>query len=382
MTNDSQGIGERSALPLADGAVTRRDSGSALIVAMVLLAVMSLAGVTAMQGAVVQERMASGQKTLQDAFFDAESDLLEILACMKGVDGSGRGVSQCQDDYGLPPMGAANTQQIPAEGYGPLDNAVHYLNMTIEIGGGGPGNNGAYECHGEGCEFTPSPGGASASADGTDYRGPEDLSEGGCQEANMGTGDMPVNPDGEDRAGLIIPDGVAGSSPGRGGRPDYVGDPPLVNSSEQYEMRYGESTSAAQDRISTEMDDVAERSEAIIVEPGSTLDITGENGVWIVPEGAEVEIGQDGASGLVLMDGGGMSMSGQSCFAGLVMSRAGGQLDAGGTSAIVGGMVALADGNTPATNGNVSFFYSSNAVNQAVGGGSVQRIRDWRSTYE
>ncbi len=119
------------------------------------------------------------------------------------------------------------------------------------------------------------------------------------------------------------------------------------------------------------------------LEPGGGELRDGATGSWLVGDGEtlSVEGGDSGFGGLVILDGEAatLSLEGNQCFSGLVLTRNGGVIDARGTPAIVGAVKSIA-GRETALNGNPSFLYSSQALDWArgvhegtVGGGLTLR---------
>lgn len=354
--------------------------GSALIVAMILLAVISLAGVTAMQGAVLQERMAGGQKQLQDAFLDGEQQLLAAVDCVLSDD-TGDPVQDCGEavtsDEDQPSL-----YNVKAVGEAAPAGASQRVAIQVDLSGG-PGYqaNGAFECLGSDCSFDPTPSNR-ASADGSDRVAPEQL-EDGCDMQGQPPA-LAYNEDGslaDPVAGLIIPDGDHSGDVG-----DYDGSPPLVDNAGDYEDRYNQTPSAASADANAEIDRMAGFSTGLPESLYSPSEY--EEGAWVVGEGETFDLGNKTAGGILILDGGTLEFTGNACFSGLVMIRNGGSIQgrrgqgAGGTAGILGAVLSV-DNEAPSVSGNVSFNYSSQALDRyarsQMGG---KGVANWRTPYE
>ena len=97
--------------------------------------------------------------------------------------------------------------------------------------------------------------------------------------------------------------------------------------------------------------------------------------IWVVGEGQTISLDGDKAAarGTIILDGGTLSVTGNACFAGMVASR-NGKINIGGTSAIVGAALQLADATADGIqegildmsgSGNTSLIYSSSALELA-----------------
>ncbi|ABI55611.1 PilX N-terminal domain-containing pilus assembly protein [Alkalilimnicola ehrlichii MLHE-1] len=376
----------------AFGHLADRQRGIALMMSLVLLAVLSLVGVTAMQGSVLQERMAGGQSTLQDAFLEAEADLVRQLNCV--LDNSDD-MPNLEAECGLVIDPDTNTLELTA-------NAVHAtgarqvlaMNVRLNVLGegdegderaGGFNSNAAVSCFGAECDVSPGPGAADYGIDGRDYTAP-DLTQGeNCGIQGAHTRDFADADVRQDVAGAIVPEGDisdrpgAGGGGGRGGPPGggggggpsgIIGSPDVIDNSTHYEATYGHSTAHAVNEFNQLINSLVQGRE-----PSSHAVGAYEEGIYYAGEGDEITFsgeGQSGFGGIVILEGGSLNLDGNSCFSGLVLVRGGGTVT-GGTSAIIGSVISIPGFDEQGeplesaldTAGNTSFFYSAEALRRA-----------------
>ncbi|WP_196801938.1 PilX N-terminal domain-containing pilus assembly protein [Thioalkalivibrio sp. ALE19] len=396
-----------------------RQDGAALIVGLILLAVATIVTLLSMSSGHMQERMTSNTNNQAHAFNAAEAGSAKLFHDLNSYLGGGGQLRSDEDlkealnaydfhtdepranddpefgEFGFFRVNLTESSvgesesRIVVDGYSLHGGSVlarASVAIVLESVGGMPfGSRGAFECigedgeDGEDCVFKAPSGGASSAADGRDYVAPhpDDLSQPNACDTQGGAPDRAVDDQGENlasQAGLILPEGDVQESSGGGGELDFEGDPSKVRSEEDYEERYGESL---EDRRSYIGERIAEhKANAMGVGESGEREITDQHGTWVAEEGETLKLDGD-AGGIVILDGGELDMdSGNQCFSGLVLVRDGGRIRAGGTGAILGSVVgAKIDG--PMTHGNVSFFYSSEALGHAGGGGGELRISSW-----
>ena len=365
-------------------------SGFALITVLIVQLMIGVIAYAAIDTAILGQNQTYASNESHLAYNGAEQILIEGMRCIQRAHKAGENIDTCKtfnndtqngltiedNDHG-PGMvltasrgedsGARRTITLTAKP--PLTNTLYDAN-------------GAYTCFGSNCEYEPPSSAASPGSDGTDRMlpGHNDASPLDQLCGNNGNSRPPVNPDGEDKAGLIMPNvpmadagGGNGNGNGNGGggkKTQFEGNPPIVDSPEQYDNLYGEDGDLASETLDKAVADLNGRIDALI--PGATTFednkkklAEGETGIWRVKEGQTLEIDKI-AGGTVILDGGKLDITGNTCFAGMVVSRNNGQITAGGTSAIVGAALQVADFMQEAgLGGNASMFYSSSTLEWA-----------------
>ena len=368
--------------------------GVVLFVALILLVIITLAGLAAMQGATLQERMTIAQVQMHGAFLGSEQQVWDAAACIRAlyVDADGKIVDELPEPRGLDGVEGACGPPYDAVVEWDDDLFLYNIRSTHILGATGamtpvamqvltPGGlSGAeypdplprlapYVCFGENCEFNPSAGAAASSADGTNREAVSDTSCGA-----LGT-NRPSIFDGNSVPGVIIPHGTltsdeytyadapemrtrgqSGIEAEKSGKTaDIIGTPPVVNS-ENWE------DSAASDIVGGDYKSFIDRQIDPIVDAFPSLDVAFgtktkvlESG-WhetplVVAEGETITLGSGAnamAGGIIVLDGGTLELNGNQCFNGVVLFRnGGGVVAASGTPAVLGSVMGYAPPPVP-----------------------------------
>lgn len=416
--------------------VMRAQRGVVLAVALVLLAIITLAGIVAMQGVTTQERMTIGQVQMHSAFLESEQQVWNAAACIRdfyvdedgeirqalpdtdsvelacgGPSGASLAVVTWDEDQFLYNVQAANV--LDATG------AVTPVALQVRTPGGLPDESepvelprvAPYVCFGENCRFQPSAGQAASSADGTNRIGT------GTSCGALGT-NRPSIFDETIVPGVVMPEGeflsddyttaLAPEMQQRGRdreeveRPgktaDIIGEPPVVGSPEAWASNpaYFEDYKAVIDK---QIDRIV-GAVPDIGSPSKTLE-PNEFGEYVVKAGQTIKLSSGAhsmAGGLIVLDGGTLVLEGNQCFNGVVLFRDGGGVHtASGTPAVLGSVMGYAPSPpddpdeapviiNPALNGVPSFYYSGRAIEMvegmiqdALGAGVVFEIVRWRA---
>jgi hypothetical protein len=130
---------------------------------------------------------------------------------------------------------------------------------------------------------------------------------------------------------------------------------------------------------------------------GSRTLSAGEYGVYVAKEGQTINLSSGAnaaAGGVVILDGGVLDVTGNQCFAGVVIFRNGGRITtANGTSAFLGSVIGYSVEDGPVVNprlkGTPSFYYSDkgiqdaeDALAEALGPGVWFELVNWRAPLE
>lgn len=409
-----------------------RQQGTVLAVALILLVILTLAGLAAMQGVSVQERMTVSQVQMQGSFLDSEQLVWDAAACIRAQywdDEDDQFRSPLPDtktvvDTCGSPTGSPRALVVWDDSVNP-----HRYNISAarEFSGTGavtpvamqvltPGSLGEddtfvplprvapYVCFGPNCQFTAASGRSSSSADGTNRASP-DWHESDFNCGARGSGRPAVASEGGVVPGVVMPDGdmigaydEATESPSKPPAPDLVGDPPAIISEQDwidngYDSLIGSDHNARKAYVDKQIDNVLEGLD----EPneGTRQLAEGERGVFVAKPGHTITLssGEDAAAfGTIILDGGTLELNGNQCFSGVVLFRNGGRVtSASGTPAVLGSVVGYApDDETdiidPRLNGTPSFYFSATAIEDAedalseeLGPGFVFELIQWRA---
>ena len=402
-----------------------RQQGTVLAVALILLVVLTLAGLAAMQGVSLQERMTVSQVQMQGSFLDSEQLVWDAAACIRAqywddeddrfrspLPDTQTVINTCGSPTGDPLALVVWDDSVNPHRYNILADrqfrgtgAVTPIAMQVLT----PGSLGAddtfsplprlapYVCFGRNCEFTAASGRSSSSADGTNRASP-DWQENDFNCGARGSGRPAVATEGGIVPGVIMPEGdiigeysqdTESSSPPV---PDLVGDPPAITSEAAWQA-YQPDITDYKEYIDNLIDPVLAGLDE--TNEGTRQLAAGQRGVFVAKPGQTITLssGADAAAfGTIILDGGTLELNGNQCFAGVVLFRNGGRVtSASGTPAVLGSVVGYAPADeadilNPRLNGTPSFYYSSTAIEDAegalaeeLGPGFVFELLQWRS---
>ena len=418
--------------------------GMVLAVALILLVILTVVGIAAMQSGVLQERMAVNQVQAHGTFLDSEQRVWDSAACIRAqywdetkdelrADRPTKEQVQSNCGQGGPDLRAgaegANVVWTPD----PDDPSKSYYEVSAEestfntgavtpialriyvpgttLGEGFPGfpRLSPYVCFGEKCEITRASGRSSPTSDGFNRLSPnfEDNANCGARGSNR-----PVVDDESDFAvpGLIMPDGEINGSLSEGTDPDATPAPDVITSEDQdaiindpsYYVNeplaytddagnttvFGDDYKGYVDRLIGSVLDTVTNADGTFktgVKTGSRQLEGYETGVFIAKAGETITLssGSDAAAGgVIILDGGTLDVTGNQCFAGVVLYRNSGIItSARGTSAFLGTVIGysgysesilgddslgLTDEDArvmdPRLNGTPSFYFSDQAI--------------------
>lgn len=420
--------------------LAKRDQrGMVLAVALILLVILTVVGIAAMQSGALQERMAVNQVQAHGTFLDSEQRVWDSAACIRAqywdeaedeLENPRPTKEQVQTDCGPEGSGlregakGANVvwtvpdPDDPSKSYYQVSasedtfsaGAVTPIVLNIRVpgataGAGFPGfpRLAPYVCFGGKCEITRASGRSSPTADGFNRLSPnfEDSANCGARGNNR-----PVVDDDADVAvpGLIMPDGTINGTLSEGTDPDatpapdvstsedqdaiindpaYYGNETLVYTDDAGETTsYGDNYKGYVDRLINSVFDAVSDADGNLqekVKTGSRQLEGYENGVFIAEEGETITLssGADAAAGgVIILDGGTLDVTGNQCFAGVVLYRNSGIItSARGTSAFLGTVIGYSgfeddddrDDESarvmdPRLNGTPSFYFSDQAI--------------------
>jgi hypothetical protein len=412
------------------GVYGKRQRGTVLAVALILLVVLTLAGLMAMQGVTVQERMTISQVQMQGAFLDSEQLVWDAAACIRAqywnentarfnspLPATQTVVDTCGSPSGSPRARVVwndvvnpNRYVVSANRAFAQTGAVSPVVLEVFTPGSLGGNDtfaplprlAPYVCFGPNCQFSAAAGRSSSSADGTNRMSP-DWQESDFACGALGANRPSVNPEGGTVPGVVMPDGqllgsfsTATEPPRRPPVPDLVGQPPAINSEAALISYTNQNITDHKAAIDTQIDQVLDELDGS--NEGSRTLAAGQAGVFVAKAGQMITLssGSNAAAfGLIILDGGTLELNGNQCFAGVVLFRNGGRVSSSsGTPAVLGTVMGyapddLTDIINPRLNGTPSFYYSSKAIQDAgdilageLGPGFVFEIRSWRTPVE
>lgn len=373
-----------------------KQSGFALVTVLIMQLMIGVIAYAALDTAILGQTQTHASSEAHLAYNGAEQRLVAGMRCIQTEHKAGKSVTEIVDSCtgnGLDMTAAGGSDMLLSASEELNSGARRMLTLvgTPPMSNNLFDANGAYTCFGNNCSYQPPSSAASPGADGTDRmlpgHGEASPLDQGC--GNNGNSRPPINSEGQNKAGVVIPSGsIEGSGGSTGGgkkknndgggggkKSQFEGEPPIVDSGEQYHDLYGEDGDLFTETLAKAEADLNNRIDALI--PGAqTLDgdnvtlADGETGIWVVKEGQTLTLDGHTAGGTVILDGGTLDMKGNKCFAGMVASRNGGTIDAGGTSAIVGAVLQAAGwledgGLTADKSGNASMFYSSSTLEWA-----------------
>ena len=440
--------------------------GMVLAVALILLVILTVIGIAAMQSGALQERMAVNQVQLHGTFIDSEQRVWDSAECIrrqywdetiqeaKAPESKAFVESHCGfNGAGLARAGAegANVEWTVPDPDDPGESfyTVSAMEDTFSAGAvspivfhvftpgrlpGGPFSEfprlSPYVCFGELCEMSVASGRSSPTADGFNRLSPdfEDNADCGARGSNR-----PVVDDEVDLAvpGLIMPEGTIdpglteGSDPNKTPADDVTtsSDPAIINFSdtetEQREDYYetllaytdGETEGAYNDYkeyIDAFIDSVIKDENGDLLRGvlTGTRQIEGnETGVFLASAGETITLssGTEASGGVIVLDGGTLDVTGNQCFAGVVLYRNSGIItSARGTSAFLGTVMGYTGFSSeymdehgvtdedarvmnPRLNGTPSFYFSDKAILDAeeaaarLRGGLYFEMLKWRA---
>lgn len=418
-----------------------REAGSALILAMLILLVLTVIGISGANQAMLQERMAGNTKQQTDAFFAAESGVAELASWYEENDWP-----QSEGDTIPPSDGVVgdNNQLVFSnelvQGFDWTDDEIR-VNVTgwVETSGSGrvsertiqvglvrePGNPfadgapAAITCEGGACNIQAGAG-APGFVDGRDHHSPSDA---GCenQECLMVSGEGDIAHElAKPAIYLSDPDNSTVSEQGAGDSKEpfcgalHPSDPEDLpedvpsgsyDTAEVEEYYCGDGEDAPgivteQDYLDQGMD--PPNTEAILGDggPGSIDANSGYDATFGDADNPKVTyIGfhdgnvriDDGSAGIIVVDGGEatLDLRGGDVFEGLIILKNGGKLDSRGNPDIYGSVIVDSSGLTEAQKlfyqpfegrGRPSIHYSTEALEKAGqvwGVGGAGRVTSW-----
>ncbi|TLF49574.1 hypothetical protein FEI13_11545 [Halomonas urmiana] len=389
----------------------RNQKGAALIVVLSLLTISLMVGLSSMQSSQIDERLAGNYKAQSVAQMGAEEAASEgFQAAVESGKASFSGTSLGLDDlksiswedfendgddngFGGQASVAAGCENVSCYYRNVLVGSEYYIvamggvddgavsvsepvvvEVEVEAGGGIiSGVDAALTCiksrDDGGCSFIPGSGKSGPSVDGTDR----------FEKGKITGSHKPEpNPDGNDVASILMPDGGSVSSrPGddkkdkkdkKDDKDAMVGE--QIYSPEDYNEYAG--------RISDTWDESKERISKDIA---NALEIAKSGNI---PDnffyaGPGDTVTPNSSSGVVVLEGGILDLGGSDKFSGLVLMITGiddygvkieSSIQSGGTSTIVGAVVGEDFGY--GGSGNPSIFYSSEAIKDFVGWDGVE----------
>lgn len=447
------------------GSMKVKQQGMVLAVALILLAILTVVGLAAVRSGALQERMAVNQIQGHGTFLDSEQRVWNSAACIRGqywddeendwvsefpapddveiacglgVGGIAKGALVVWDELAKPPHYVVTAMEDTFSA-----GAVTPVVLHVRTPGGDareikfPGipRLAPYVCFGEGCELDMASAKASPTADGYNRVSPsfDGSAECGTQGSNRPQIEQVVDPDTGIQTDLavpavIMPDGTidgtytTGSKTAKGGNvPDLntANDPALINYPDDPNLQAGYYAGLL---AGTDYKDYKEYIDAMIdplvsvAKKGTELPQELPPGIvdiYYAGPGDSIELptgSKNAAGGVIILDGGTISLKGNSCFAGVVLYRNSGVItnDQGsgmsGTPAFLGtvlGYTGFSDaykehhsGVTdeqartmdPRLNGNPSFYFSDKAISdaegligRALGDGKYLEMVQWHS---
>lgn len=439
----------------------RGQRGVVLAVALILLVILTVIGIAAMQSGALQERMAVNQVQSHSTFIESEQRVWDSAECIRRQywdDATGQGKRPASTQFveghcgpngaGLARAGAEGANVVwvipepddPARSHyrvtamqedtflaGAVTPVELHLYTPGSIGGGQfPGfpRLSPYVCFGEGCEMSKASGRSSPTADGFNRLSPnfEDSANCGARGNNRPVVDPESN---LSVPGLIMPEGKiegledgslsVGSDRDKTPADDVTTDhdPAIINDPKYYEASNGESpliyegedygndykafVDAMIDAVT--LDEKRELLDGVLT---GTRQLKGYDfGVFLAKPGDTITLssGADAAAGgVIILDGGTLDVTGNQCFAGVVLYRNSGIItSARGTSAFLGTVIGYSGYNDPdlkdedarvmdpRLNGTPSFYFSDKAILDAeeaaarIRGGKYLEMLQWRS---
>jgi hypothetical protein len=242
-----------------------REQGLVLPLALVLLLVLTVAGVASLRGTTMQERMAVGQIQMHSSFLDSESLVWAAASCIRDqyIDAEGEFISPLPDTSTVISLcGEANLADgaviiwdesvqpwryhvIAARAF-EQTGAVTPVVLEVFTPGSLGGNNpppglpklSPYACFGSNCAFTTAQSAASPSADGRNRLSP-DIGEKCNTQGNKRPAVDPA--DSGSVPGVIIPDGeiIYTGSVKSGASTGIEGDPPTIETAGDWDTWNG-----------------------------------------------------------------------------------------------------------------------------------------------
>jgi len=415
----------------------KTQEGFVLAVALILLVILTVVGIAAMQSGVLQERMAVNQVQAHGSFLDSEQRVWDSAACIRAqywdeandkmradrptkqqVQGNcGQGGTELRGGAeGASVVWVVPDADDPSKSYYEVSaeedtfsaGAVTPIVLRIRVPGATPDGGfpgfprlSPYVCFGENCEMSRAPGRSSPTADGFNRLSPnfEDNANCGARGNNR-----PVVDDEVELAvpGLVMPEGTIKGNLSEGTDPDATPaadvttshDPAIYDDPsyyDEYPLTYtneaGETTDFGPEDYKGYVDRLIQSVlERVTNTDGShkqgvktgNLELEGyETGVFIAEEGDTITLssGADAAAGgVIILDGGTLDVTGNQCFAGVVLYRNSGIItSARGTSAFLGTVIGYSGFNDdrndetarvmdPRLNGTPSFYFSDQAI--------------------
>ncbi|WP_181872867.1 pilus assembly PilX family protein [Billgrantia montanilacus] len=371
----------------------KRQRGAALVVVLSLLTMSLMLGLSGMQSSILDERLAGNYKATTEAQMNAELGASEFMAWLKSEgwpttsseeeswDGHAA-LAAAGNRYEViePVIWGASSVEVRVQGLSGQQSRAFLDTVFARVPPDFIKANGAYTCYGTNCSVSTGSGQASSSINGRDHI----VGEAGCSIKGSNTPE--INTSGQDRAGLIIPDGIYSE----GGKGDNIdGDPPVVSSESGYEeLAYAEdlTISEAEAELDQFIDDLLSGGK-VAMNPGQ---VSGLSNIAYAGVNETIEINSD-SGGIIILEGGTLEFKqGNACFAGLVIARQGidgsdsqvvvpPTIDGKGTSAIVGAVIGKSMEYTG--NGTPSVYYSSMALDFFAGGsiGDSISITTWQN---
>lgn len=334
-----------------------RQDGAALLVTVILLALLSIVGLSALETAGLQARMATNEKERGDAFQAAEAGIQRTALCI---------MAHYEDDEELPDPDAVIDACEVTDAELPGLEAMRY-SAELSVAGSEFGirargglidtpaaqrldvymlvptpfalsAHAAYGCFGDDC--TVDLRGLPPIIDGRPHLPLEDPE--GCEDGCIPELDEDA-PEEDHRAGLVVPDGEIDAGTGAELEHEFDGDPPVINDAGEHQDHMAEYPGRFTDRereVGSEaywqevIADLAlrEGDPVTFVEAGETLELAGndvEYGVIVVKDGGHLDIGGDAyLEGMVLAEGGGtVTMHGTPTILGAMVQNAGSQVE-------------------------------------------------------
>lgn len=424
--------------------------GMVLAVALILLVILTVVGIAAMQSGALQERMAVNQVQSHGTFLDSEQRVWDSADCVRRQywdDGIGdwrtpESTAFVESQCGPNGEGLARANAIGADVVwtvpDPADPKLSYYAVTAmpdTFSAGSvtpvvmhirtPGSTGGqvfsdlprlapYVCFGEKCELTRASGRSSPTADGFNRLSPNFEENANC--GARGNNRPVVDPEANMAVpGVIMPDGIINGTLSTGIDPDSTPAPDVATSSDQEAIINDDSyyTDLFTDEyagydykmyVDSLIDGIIKDEDENIYDGvlTGTRELQGyETGVFLAGPGETITLssGADAAAGgVIILDGGTLDVTGNQCFAGVVLYRNSGIItSARGTSAFLGTVIGysgysdpnlddqLARTMDPRLNGTPSFYFSDKAIQDAeevaaeLQGGKWLEMVEWRS---
>ncbi|WP_458525943.1 pilus assembly PilX family protein [Onishia taeanensis] len=365
--------------------------GAALIVVLSMLTASLMLGLTSMQSSMIDERLAGNFKAAAQAQMNAEeggSEFFDWLKAQGGWPGNNDDQNGWQD---------GDADDISLSGYSIQDVVWGGDEVLLTVRGVGPGGaesfleatfsvnslsnaraDAAFTCFGENCSYEAGAANGN-SAQHVGINGNDHRSAGQCSSI-QGSNDPELNSGGEDRAGIIMPSGTISAQGGDevdGDDTDaIIGDPAYIDEDDDY-LVTSYHVSGGLDSGDGEEGGLrqvyAEYYKAIVEEierrGAAAGEVSGDAVLAYAGVGETVEIDGE-AGGIIVLEGGSLSMSGNDCFTGLIIAMPG-ENDQGevvnpsfvsgnGTPAIIGAI--WGEEFSVSGTGNSSIYYSSQGL--------------------